>query len=275
MRTLLRILVAVALLVGFLGFLSGRRGGSEARADTCAETGDGECPSSEPETCGGPETVDCASVDATEPGEPGAAPPEAPPPPRLAADRVCPGAGYLCAGLEERGTWRVIRWNGDTRIIRVRVPLPPDVDPARARNLQNAAARGIRAWNGHPFPVRVDVSERPGPHDFVVRWAAILGGTELGHAKTRWQRSRKRARLEVEDFSLATRSPFDPARPLSSRQVELTAAHEMGHALGLPHSDRQDDVMYPSNTATRLSARDFRTMEALYGLENGAEIVRR
>jgi hypothetical protein len=30
--------------------------------------------------------------------------------------------------------------------------------------------------------------------------------------------------------------------------------------------------MFPTNTATRLTVRDFRTLEALYTLPNGAEI---
>jgi hypothetical protein len=32
--------------------------------------------------------------------------------------------------------------------------------------------------------------------------------------------------------------------------------------------------MYPSNTATSLSAQDYRSMEALYDFEDGTEIVR-
>ena len=40
------------------------------------------------------------------------------------------------------------------------------------------------------------------------------------------------------------------------------------------HSDNARDVMYPANTATSLSARDYRTMEALYAPEDGTTINR-
>ena len=68
------------------------------------------------------------------------------------------------------------------------------------------------------------------------------------------------------------RSPTNAKYELPPEQVLLTAAHEMGHALGLPHSDSRRDVMYPTNTARSLSNRDFRTVGALYRLPNGAVI---
>jgi predicted Zn-dependent protease len=70
---------------------------------------------------------------------------------------------------------------------------------------------------------------------------------------------------------LSTRDPA--GGPVPPERIRLTAAHEMGHVLGLPHSDDPDDVMYPYNTATRLTFRDFRTLEVLYRLPAGARIV--
>jgi predicted Zn-dependent protease len=98
-----------------------------------------------------------------------------------------------------------------------------------------------------------------------------LGGTQIGVARTKWSSA---SGLEVVSIELTTRSPFDRNRLIDPRQIRLTAAHEMGHALGLPHSDAPRDVMYPTNTATSLSAQDYRTMESLYRMPDGTEIVR-
>jgi hypothetical protein len=58
--------------------------------------------------------------------------------------------------------------------------------------------------------------------------------------------------------------------------VKATASHEMGHALGLMHSDSERDIMYPQYTPGATpdapSGRDLRTVEALYAMPNGAAV---
>ena len=76
--------------------------------------------------------------------------------------------------------------------------------------------------------------------------------------------------MRVRQFVLVMQNPFRPGELVTPDQMRLTAAHEMGHALGLPHSDSSRDVLYPTNTANTLSAQDFKAMNGLYGLENGA-----
>lgn len=191
-------------------------------------------------------------------------------PPALAADEVCRNVGYLCAELATRDRILLRRWRGFSGTIVVYVPRPDFEAGVDAARLQEAAMRGLRAWNRQPFQILADRTGEREAH-FAVRWTRTLPGSRIGVAHTEWS---PRTGLRVLSIELSTRHPFDPNRINDPRQVQLTAAHEMGHALGLPHSDSEHDVMYPTNTATSMSAQDYRTMEALYELEDGAEIFR-
>jgi hypothetical protein len=185
---------------------------------------------------------------------------------------ACRDSAYLCRGFEwTDGMARVFRWSEDTRMIRILVPMPPG-DPAFARDAQQAAMRGLRAWDRHPFPILVEDRARANaPADITVVWWTAPPGNLLGQTSTRWIQEAGRARLEVIGFRLALASPIN-GKPLTPRAIELTAAHEMGHALGLPHSDEPRDVMFATNTALNLSARDYKAMQALYRIPNGSGI---
>ena len=248
-RIPLGLLALAVILAGVVGLLS-RRGET-------ADPGPGV-----PTDCG--------------PGQPGCgtdqafAPPSAVP--QVAADEVCTDAGYLCAEVDSSGSLALRRWIDFDGTLVVHVPVPPHADDRRyeAVQLQRAASAGIRAWNGQPFPILVDERGDRDPH-IEVTWQRSLGGSQLGRTETSWSAGEG---LQVRSLYLSSHQPFDPGRMMDARQIRLTAAHEMGHALGLPHSDEPRDVMYPTNTATSLSARDYRTLEALYDLDDGIEIVR-
>ena len=238
-KSLLSPLLAVAVVVAALGLLDSRSdsSGTDTRASASGE----DCV--EPEASG----ADCA--------DPKASDTPAAPVRVLRSDSVCPTAGYLCAGLRERPPMRVLRWADGTDQIHIRVPRPTGEPSSVGHDLQQAAARGIRVWDRSPFPIRVVLSDIAADEDFAITWSSAMGGARIGSAQTVWQQSEGAAGLRVGSFVLATRGPFDGSRGLDPESVMLTAAHEMRHALGLPHSDSERDVMYPSNTARYLSNR--------------------
>lgn len=186
-----------------------------------------------------------------------------------AASSFCHDVGYLCAGLEQDPAIVLRRWVGHEGTVVVHVPRPDVGDTRTAQALQRAAAQGIRAWNNQPFPVLADVRGDRQAH-FAVEWRSSLGGRQLGLTRTAWSSSDG---IRVLSLTLAALDP-DHGGPADPHQVRLTAAHEMGHALGLPHSDRARDVMYPTNTATSMSAQDYRSIEVLYAMPNGTTVER-
>lgn len=194
--------------------------------------------------------------------------------PVLSMAEVCLDVGYLCADAESSGSLRLLRWPEDQPVIRVLIPEPDGLSPGLARELQRAAVRGIQSWHGHPIPLSIRTRPSGEEFDVTIQWLQIVEEGRLGRAQVEWRRSGSEVDFQVVGFTIATHHPGNPQVEMRPEQIELIAAHEMGHALGLPHSDDPRDIMFPTNTAHRLTTRDFRTMEALYRLPNGAEIRR-
>jgi len=188
----------------------------------------------------------------------------------LSRREACVESGYLCLDPSEPDSFRVLRWPNPDRVLVVLVSAPDETSDA-ARELQRAVTRGVLRWDGSPMRIRVTHRlDRDEEADITIRWTHQLDDYRLGVTKYEWRRQGDETSFRITELALVSRDPYDLGRILAADVAELAAAHEMGHALGLGHSDSTQDVMYPENTAVRLTARDYASVEALYRLPNGA-----
>jgi len=189
----------------------------------------------------------------------------------LNAADVCPGAGYLCY---QRTSFQVTRWPLDKGKLRIHLPRPEFLNGAAWETVRDAAIEGFREWEGHPFPLVIDTGKRDSGSDFAVSWIqAQVESGQIGHVRVNGMPDGKRLRYSTGGMTILVLQEIGPA---ALERVRATASHELGHALGLGHSDATDDLMYyqarRDGSRVAPTARDFQTVDALYALPNGANV---
>jgi len=118
-------------------------------------------------------------------------------------------------------------------------------------------------WSATGIPLRFAFVSDEDHADVKVRWTDHLahktGSTTWRTDRTGW--------LTGSEITLATH--ISDGEPLDARGMRAIALHEVGHALGLSHSDDGHDIMAPLVRVDGLSIPDRSTIKLLYSFQAG------
>lgn len=126
-----------------------------------------------------------------------------------------------------------------------------------------AVAQAFNEWVDTGIPLRFEYVRNANQADVRVHWADRLRDKT---GSTTW-RTTGAGWIEASDVTLATH--MSGGQPLDRGNVRQIALHEIGHVIGLSHSNDSHDIMSPVVRADALSRADIATARLIYEMPAG------
>lgn len=157
------------------------------------------------------------------------------------------------------------RWQDRTvRMLTVHISTDnaPDSEEGLARSVHRAFDRWERVG---AIPVQFRQVRDSSRAEVHVHWIRSFAMERSGQAEVFWDAA---GWIRKATLTIATHDPY--GRAIDPDIAYTVALHEIGHLLGVGHSDDPGDLMYPITTVSDLTGRDRRTARLLYVLPPGS-----